>query len=175
MPTPNLTIQIAELSQAYALIEIQKRGLDGGGIDLKLPRKLYNIRKSVQWLYDLNPSNTTLQGTANYLYALCAPFNLKAQYVISQGSGGTIAPITPIASPIPIEFIVSVSSPIVTGDSVLLITSFIGYNLLFIRNNIPQSQINDGGTYFTWNKTTGSFECFGIGSEGELFQLYPYM
>lgn len=96
MPTVSNIIDIAKLSQAYCLLEIKKQGLYGGGIDLKLPRKLYNIRRSIEWLFSIDPTNSTLQGTANYLYALCAPFNLKAEYVISQGSGGT--PVTPIGT-----------------------------------------------------------------------------
>lgn len=176
MPTPNATIQIAKLSQAYCLIEIKKQGLDGGGIDLKLPRKLFNIRRSVQWLYGLDPTDSTLQSTANYLYALCAPFNLKAQFILNQGGGGgTVTPVTPGTSPSPIEFIVSDTSAIITDNNTLLITTFAGYNLLFIRNNIPQSQIDDGGTYFTWIKATGSFTCVGTAVAGELFQLYPYI
>lgn len=96
MPTPSLTIQIAELSQALALIEIKKQGLYGGGIDLKLPRKLFNIRRSIEERYNLNPSDTTLQGTSNYLYALCAPFNIRAEYILSiTNGGGTVTPITP--------------------------------------------------------------------------------
>lgn len=104
MPTVSNIIDIAKLSQAYCLLEIKKQGLNGGGIDLKLPRKLYNIRKSVEWLYLLSPSNVTLQTTANYLYALCAPFNLRAEFVISQGGSGTpITPVGEVVTPITIS------------------------------------------------------------------------
>lgn len=175
MPTPNSVIDIAKLSQSYCLTEIQKEGLDGGGIDLLLPEKIYNIRKSVEWLYDLNPNDSTLQATSNYLYALCAPFNLKAENTINGGGGGTVSPVVPINAPNPIEFIVSDSSLIPTGNSSLTITNFVGYNLLFIRNNISQSQVNNGDTYFTWNRATGSFSCFGAASVNELFQLYPFL
>ena len=93
MPTPEQTIKIAKLSQAYALIAIENSGLYGGGIDLKLPEKLYSIRKSIEFFYNLNPADSTLQATSDYLYALCAPFNLKAEYILSIGGGGSISPI----------------------------------------------------------------------------------
>jgi hypothetical protein len=48
-------IKIAKVSQELAENDIDKKGLYGGGIDLLLPRKLYNIRKSVEWMYGINP------------------------------------------------------------------------------------------------------------------------
>lgn len=48
-------IKIAKVSQQLAENDIDKKGLYGGGIDLLLPRKLYNIRKSVEWMYGVNP------------------------------------------------------------------------------------------------------------------------
>lgn len=175
MPTPSSSLAIAKLSQAYALIEIEKRGLFGGGLDLDLPRKLYNIRKSVEWAYNKEPSTPSLQGTANYLFALCAPFNLKAEYTLGLAGSGTVTPVAPITAPSPIEFVVSGSSLIPTGGSSIVISTFIGYNLLFVLNNVTQSQINTGGTYFTWNRLNGSFTCFGPANSGDLFQLYPFL
>lgn len=48
-------IKIAKVSQFLAENDIDKRGLFGGGVDLQLPRKLYNIRKSVEWMYGQEP------------------------------------------------------------------------------------------------------------------------
>lgn len=48
-------IKIAKVSQELAENDIDKKGLYGGGIDLLLPRKIYNIRKSVEWMYGINP------------------------------------------------------------------------------------------------------------------------
>jgi hypothetical protein len=44
-------INIAKISQYLCENDIDKKGLFGGGVDLLLPRKIYNIRKSVEWLY----------------------------------------------------------------------------------------------------------------------------
>lgn len=48
-------IKIAKVSQELAENDIDKKGLYGGGVDLLLPSKLYNIRKSVEWMYGINP------------------------------------------------------------------------------------------------------------------------
>ncbi len=43
-------IEIAEKSQYLAAIDIQKKGLLGGGVDEKLPIMIYTVRKSVDWM-----------------------------------------------------------------------------------------------------------------------------
>jgi hypothetical protein len=48
-------IKIAKVSQFLAENDIDKKGLYGGGIDIMLPTKIYNIRKSVEWMYGINP------------------------------------------------------------------------------------------------------------------------
>jgi len=48
-------IKIAKVSQFLAENDIDKKGLYGGGVDIMLPTKLYNIRKSVEWMYGINP------------------------------------------------------------------------------------------------------------------------
>lgn len=87
-------IQIGAYSEALSAIDILKSGLYGGGIDLQLPRKLYCIRKTIEWAYNLNNNDTTLTSTSNYLIALCGKYYLKAAASIT-GSGGTVSPISP--------------------------------------------------------------------------------
>lgn len=81
-------INIAKISEYLCLNAVDKKGLYGGGVDLQLARKIYNIRKSVEWLYGYDPQDDTLEGTSNYLYALCAPFNLEATKIYNAYSGG---------------------------------------------------------------------------------------
>lgn len=95
MPTIEEIIDIAKLSQPLAANYIRKRGLYGGGIDRKLPRLLYMVRKTVEHRFDQEPDDDTLPHTSNYLYALCAPFNLEAQRILNIGGGGSISPVTP--------------------------------------------------------------------------------
>lgn len=165
-------INYASVCQSYAIADIVKSGLHGGGIDLQLPRKIYCIRKNLKWIYTLNNSDPSITGTANYLIALCGKYFLKAS---NTNGGGSVSPISPIIPPNPIEFEVSSGSLIPIDGNTLNIPSFKGFNLLFIRNNIPQGQLNLGNSYFTWNKTTTVFSCFGNAVATEFFQLYPFL
>ncbi len=166
-------ILYAEISQYLVQCDIQRKGLYGGGLDLNWAQKLYIIRKNVQWLYDLDPSNETLPATSQYLYALCGKYGLEAQHRVNTGGG--VSPISPSAAPASISFIVDGSTTVPTGGTGVTIPSFIGYNLLFNRNHIPQSLVDDGGTYYSWDKTTGTFGCVGAAVAGELFDLIPYV
>ncbi len=90
MPSVSEILNIAKASQYLATVAIRRNGLFNGGIDRMLPRKLYCIRKNVEWLFGLDPTDDTLARVANYLYALCAPFSALAQIVIAAGGGGII-------------------------------------------------------------------------------------
>ena len=72
-------IEIAKVSQYLAQNDIDDKGLYGGGIDLNLPQKLYNIRKSVEWMYDQDNTEPSLAETSEYLLALCAKYRALAQ------------------------------------------------------------------------------------------------
>jgi hypothetical protein len=54
MNTVEDIIKIAKISQYLTQNDIENKGLYGGGTDLFLPKKIYNIRKSVEWAND-NP------------------------------------------------------------------------------------------------------------------------
>lgn len=166
-------IQIAKVSQYLSTDELGKGTLyNKREINPYLPFLIYRVRKSVEWMYDLDPNYTNLQQVANYLSYLCRAYYLTAQGIIP-GGGGSITPITPSIAPSPYMFYVSSTSFIPTGDSSKTITAFIGYNLLFVRGGIPQSTVNGGGNpYYSWDKSTGDFTCFGPADPDELFQLY---
>jgi len=120
-------------------------------------------------------SNPTSRGVANYLYWMCGKFAIEGQAIINGAGGGTVIPVNPGNTPNPIEFEVTSTSFMVNGQSSVVIPTFIGYNLLFIRNNIPQSIVNMGASYYTWDKVTGTFTCNPAASTSELFQLYPFI
>jgi len=164
-------IRIAKISQYLCSVEIMKQGLFGGGIDLELPEKIKNVRDDVEYWYDLDSTDDTLRETSNYLYALCGRFAMAAQGVT--GGGGSISPTNPnVSLPAPIEFVVNdTDSQILAGGSSLLIPSYIGYNLIFSRGNIPQTMINTGGTYFSWDRDAGLFVCYGDAQLDEIFSL----
>lgn len=112
---------------------------------------------------------------ANYLYWMCGKFQIEAQFIIQGVGGGIVSVLNPFATPNPLEFEVDGSSYVIDGGSSATFTQFIGYNILFMRNNIPQSIVNNGGSYFSWNKTTGQFSISPAAYTGELFQIYPFI
>jgi hypothetical protein len=170
-------IDIAKLSQYIATNAIQKSGLYGGGEDLLLPRKLYCIRKNVEWLYDQDPTNETLIATSNYLLALCGKYQFAA--LAAQNAGGSIVPISVGSGPNALDFIVSASSPIPTGGTTLYIPQFIGYNIIFARGGLVQYTTPQPGSavYYSWSSATGYLHLLpdpdGAATEGESFHIQP--
>jgi len=81
-------INIAKVSEYLFLNSNQLKGLYSGGVDIELPYKIYNIRRSVEWAYKNHPQAPTteqkksLNKSANYLYNLCAAMSLKAEKII---------------------------------------------------------------------------------------------
>lgn len=91
-----------------------------------------------------------------------------------RANGLFVAPSSssPVISNIdPIEFRVSATSYIISGASSKIVTEFIGKNLDFIRNGLPQSILTDEPSYYTWNKVTGSLFIFPNSAEGEIFKI----
>jgi len=157
-------IEIAEISQFMAANDIAKNGLHtGGGAYLRLPRQLYMVRKNVERMYDLDPTDDTLTATSNYLLALCGKYRFAAQSVT--GISGTIATITPAGSGTPntLDFIVSASTTIPTGGTTVTLSQFIGYEIDFARNGTVQytTPPGDGSLYYSWNSVTGVFTLLG--------------
>ena len=165
------TIQIAKYSSLLASLDLEKGNTNNPALVPNLPDILTIEGGILQWLNDIDPSNDDLTKVANYAYSLCGSYGLTAQAIIS-GGGGSVTPGQPSLPPPPYQFTVSASSFIATGESAKVITAFIGYNLIFIRGGVPQSTVNVGGTYYSWQSSTGTFTCVGAADEGELFQLY---
>lgn len=134
------------------------------------------VTDALRWQNESVPDDDTLRGTANYAIWLYGKYGLQAKS--GTGGGGSVIPIPPsvISAPDRLDFYVTASTPIATGESSKTFASFIGFKLMFDRNNQPQSTANDGvSTYFSWDKDTGVFQCFGSANEGELFSLIPYV
>lgn len=164
-------LDIASISEYLSFVDIEKKGLNGGGVDLQLPRKIYAIRKSIDYWYDLDPTDTSLIQTSNYLLALCGYYGAKAQNIVT--SAGTVAPSSSSTAPLPLQFIVATSgTTFINGDTSVTLTTFIGYNLLFARGGVPQSVLTSEPSYYSWNRTTGLFSISPSAFTGELFQIY---
>ena len=165
-------LNIASISEYLSNVDIKKRGLYGGGVPLNLPQKIYILRKSIAYWYSLDPSDTTLTATSNYLMALCGLYGLEAQQItLGSGSVATISGLS--TTPLPYDFIVSGSSFIITGETSKTITAFVGYNIQFSRNGIVQNttDVGDGSTYYGWDRSTGTFTLSAAASADELFRI----
>lgn len=82
--TPLEIINIAKICQVLAITDRGfQNAVKGGILDERLPTMLYIERRVVEWVYNTNPGDPTLQGIANYLYSLCYPYAAKAQQIIN--------------------------------------------------------------------------------------------
>ncbi len=165
-------IGYSQISQYLAVADIRKKGLFGGGIDLGLPNKIYNIRKILEYWYDLDPTDDNLEFVGNYLMAICGRYFLQAQSV--SGAAGTVAAISSLSAPDPLQFIVAASgTTFIDGQTSVTLSSFIGFNIVFVRGGITQSDVSTEPTYYNWSRNTGVLTINIAAGTGELFQIYP--
>lgn len=108
-------ISIGRISQFLAAIDGYKNkylhGVNSDGGDL--PRLLYMVRRSVEYMYNQNPAHPSMRATANYLYALCGRYALQAQY-LQGNAGGVLQPTLALATiytPVRIQFAIPDSYP----------------------------------------------------------------
>ena len=166
-------LDIAKISEYLARVDEAKGNLFGKRVAPNTAMILYTERKAIQYIYDLDSSDDNLTLTANYLYSLCRGYNLRAANIMNGGSGGSVSPVNPSTAPSPYQFIVDASTTfIINGQSSKTITDFIGFNLLFSRNGIPQSNITTEASYYTWDKATGVFTISPAAVTSELFQIF---
>lgn len=171
MPSPFSTIQINDVSGYLSANAVSRGTLFGAKLNPQLPLILYMEGKALEWGYQYSAPN--LQAVANYVYAMDYKSGY-AQRIIDGGGGGAITPVNPgIPAPVPLDFVVSASSPVETGDVTISIPSFIGYNVDFFRGGISQNttDVGDGTSFFTWDVASGTFSIFPSASEGELFRI----
>lgn len=171
VPSTSQTIDYANTALYLASDGVAKGSLFPNITDPKITMKIYMEKKAVEWMYGIDPSDSTLTVTGRYLYTILGKYGTKARGIVS-GGGGSVDAGTTIITPPPYMFYVSASSFIVTGQSTKVITAYIGYNLIFVRGGVPQSTVNGGFSYYSWDSTTGTFTCFGAADADELFQLY---
>lgn len=168
-------IELGDISVPLSSDYQANGALFGTRLTFNTPSTIAIVTDALRWQWEGFQDEESVRGVANYLYWLCGKFAVEGQYIITGTGGGSVVPINPGATPNPIEFEVTGSSYMINGQSTITIDQYVGYNLLFVRNNIPQSIINMGGSYFSWNKVTGQFTCSPAASTGELFQLYPFI
>lgn len=123
-----LYIQYGIISQYLAAVDKNKMNLlQGGALAYDLPWLLEIVTESLEWQYDVNPNEESLNEVALFLYTLCGKYRIEAQRIIGNGqSGQVINPSTgttvAIANPA-IQFTVGDGgAPMNPGDTVLTLT-----------------------------------------------------
>ncbi len=104
--------------------------------------------------------------------AICGKYFLQAQAV--SGSAGSVAAISSLSAPDPLQFEVAASgTTFIDGQSTVTLTTFIGFNIVFARGGITQSDVTSQPSYYSFNRTTGQMTIAPAAATGELFQIYP--
>jgi hypothetical protein len=80
-------INIAKASLYLSAIDVQKGYLYSPRTIPESTKMIYMELKAVEWMYNLDPNNSSLTQTANYLYSICRGYNLQAQSIINGTSG----------------------------------------------------------------------------------------
>lgn len=153
-------ILIAKVCQYLADMAIRI----GKETDKLLAIKLYVERKSVEWAYDQDSTDTTLTKTSNYLFALCGGYAFEAIGIIGANTGGIVPSPSggSTLTPYPINITISAGQ---SGVSTLQDSDWIGLqdlNTIFINQNVLQS-----GYQFTFNSITGTID---VSLYGYVFQ-----
>lgn len=82
--TPAQISLIAAICQTLAVNDRAfQNAVKGFALDQRLARYIYMNRRSLDYVLSVNPSDTTLQAIANYVYALCSPYIARAQQIIN--------------------------------------------------------------------------------------------
>lgn len=137
MPTVSEIIEIAQVSQYLSANAIRRGGLYSSGIDKRLPRLLYMVRKTVELRYEQDSSDDTLPKTSSYLYALCGKFSLEAQRLLNIGGGGSVSPITPSTTDDDI-YPIRITADDLDEDGNYNNPSIVGDNLIVFANDVNQ-------------------------------------
>lgn len=186
--TPQQIIDIAKLSQMYAANFIGNGSLFSPELDPKWARILYVERKSLEWRYDLNPTDSTLQNVANYVYRLCGRAGLKAIGVLGGGAGGggtIIVPTTPSTLGFTFEYLIPITAANFTTSTEYDDIRIAGKQVEVFWKNIPNFQSSFGWqliytptgfqVFVDDGAGNNSFDAFGANSDAEfeIFIVHP--
>lgn len=133
-------IQIAKVSQYLSSQDVAKGDLFSQRRDVNLPKKLYMERMAVEWMYNMDPNDSSLEGTSNYLYALCGRYAALAAAIIAGGGGGSIInPVVPGGGGNSSAFPIYINSSDFEPDGVSYNNSvLVGKNLTIFVNEYSQ-------------------------------------
>jgi hypothetical protein len=163
MPTVSEILTLFPISQYLASTDITKKGLNGGGTDVLLQQKIYNIGTSVQNRYNINPSDETLTDTANFLFSLMGKYGYIAQRVA--GATGSVSGISQTGQYFPI-YITELSFDTSTHYAN---TKISGNNVIIFLNEINRYLIPN--TEFTVDVTGITITLGGFNSSLNTYNL----
>jgi|GEM_PF-1928319 len=173
MATVANILTLANISSYLCVDDLEiKRWLKGGDRTQKnLPQLIYMVRKNVQWQYDQDPAESTLQQSANYLYSLCNKYVFEATQISGLGGGGTvISPTTSIgiASPLRITS-TDFASATAWNDSRIVST----WNLQVFWNDTQR--FLDPATEWTRTSTGITIDIPGFDSTTSTYTFYIFI
>jgi len=146
MPTVAEVVETYPIALYLSVIDINNQGLDGGGTDITLPKKIYSIGEAVRNRYNQDPTDTTLTATSNFLFAIMGKYWVMAQAIIGSGSAGSVATISNNQS-----FPIYITEADFTTATFYPNTSIAGNNVLIFMNEInryligPEATVNSLG------------------------------
>lgn len=99
--------------------------LQGGALRSDLPSRLSLVTRMVEHAFTVNPNDTTLVSTGNYLYQLCGRYIPQAKVILGNGSGLIVNINTGVLSTIVaqnIEFTIGATGSLMNaGDTTLVL------------------------------------------------------
>ncbi len=131
MPTVAEVVETYPIALYLSVIDINNQGLDGGGTDITLPKKIYSIGEAVRNRYNQDPTDTTLTATSNFLFAIMGKYWVMAQAIIGSGSAGSVATISNNQS-----FPIYITEADFTTATFYPNTNISGNNILIFMNEI---------------------------------------
>lgn len=177
MPTISRILELAPTSCYLSNNAKAKGSLFKNNVPQSLKNQatlIYIYWKILNKIYTLDPDYDGLQAPANYLYELEQSFAFKAANIVDGGGGGQISPATPTTLPTPYYFIVDDNSFIANGETTKTFpASWQGYNMVFARGGVTQTDVTSEPSYFTWDSQTLEFTCEPAAVTSELFAIIP--
>lgn len=124
MPNLETTIEIGKISQYLSRSANAKGNLfNNGNLDNQLPQKLMMVWETLEYIADIDPTDSNLIATKNYLFALCGKYGPIAFSILGNNGGEVIIPPTspsPFIIAIYIQFVIGEPlSPMNAGNTVL--------------------------------------------------------
>lgn len=144
-------IDIARVSQYMVANDQARRGLLSGGTDPRWARMLHVERGSVQWAYEGDPTLSTLEKTAYYVYALCGKWAKLAVAAMNaagitpgsgaggSGGGSVINPETGSAVNFNFEYLIEVKGSQFATATAYNDPRIVGHSLVILSDEINRS------------------------------------